>query len=73
MPGVGMQPQGRPPPHRAAVQKLVLTAQAPKLSQDEQLEQLMVRISEYQGAMDIPLVPALLSEVEQRAQIHQVM
>ena len=55
------------------MQKLVLTAQAPKLSQAEQLEQLMLRLLQYKVAMDIPLVPTLLSEVEQRAQIHQVM
>ena len=73
MPGVEMQPEHRPTPHRAAVRKLLLTAQAPKLSQDEQLEQLMVRISEYKITMDIPLDHALLSGVLQRAQIHQVM
>ena len=69
----GMQPQRRPTPHRAAVRKLLLTAQAPKLSQDEQLEQLMARLSEYKVAMDTPLEPALLSDVVQRAQFHQVM
>ncbi len=73
MPGVKMQPQRRPASHRAAVQKRLLIAQAPKLSQDEQLEQLMDRISEYKGAMDIPLEPALLSQVMQRAHLHQVM
>ena len=60
-------------PHRASILKLLLTAQAPKLSQDKQLELLMDRMCQYEVAVDIPLEHAILSEVVQRTQLHQVM
>ena len=73
MPGVKMQPQRRPASHRAAVQKRLLIAQAPKLSQDEQLEQLMDRISEYKGAMDIPWSLHFSLRSCNAPHLHQVM
>ena len=53
--------------------KLLLTVQAPKLSQDEQLALLIDRIMRYEVAGHIPLERAVLSEVFRRAQVYQVM